>query len=165
MKNPTSALELLSAQHDEVDELFQAIVVCDLGDDKAEIFRELADKLAAHATVEERLFYPWVHTLETEGLGLASAEEHLAIKRVLADLLELSPLDPHFMAKLNVMRWEVRHHARDEEEDQLFPEVRELASPRDLAVLGVEMLAMYEDILESEPSRQIADETDRAAPV
>ena len=38
---------------------------------------ELADKLAAHAAIEEKLFYPAVMTDDTEDKLLEATEEHL----------------------------------------------------------------------------------------
>jgi hypothetical protein len=43
---PSSALQLLKAQHDEVDELFEAIDAAESASAKRELFIELADKLA-----------------------------------------------------------------------------------------------------------------------
>ena len=47
------ALTLLKEQHDEVDELFARIESADDIATKAELFEELADKLAAHSKIEE----------------------------------------------------------------------------------------------------------------
>src|ERR1043165_7090722 len=52
-------------------------------------FAELANKLAAHAAVEEQLCYPAVMVKETHELLHEAVEEHLAVKRVLADMLML----------------------------------------------------------------------------
>ena len=66
MKSPMDALELLKSQHDEVDELIERIEGSDDDGEKAEVFKELANKLAAHAAMEENLFYPWILTRQTE---------------------------------------------------------------------------------------------------
>src|SRR5688572_4805770 len=121
MKDTIDALELLTEQHDEVEQLFSDIEESDDAGEKEELFRELADKLAAHATMEEKIFYPSVMMEQTAELLLESTEEHLSVKRVLADLLELDADDERFDAKLTVLKEHVRHHARDEEEGKLFP--------------------------------------------
>src|ERR1700749_4202818 len=78
-------LELLTNQHTEVDALFDKL---EKGKgNKAALFLELADKLAAHATVEEKIFYPAVMLEKTKDLLMESVEEHLEIKRTLADML------------------------------------------------------------------------------
>lgn len=159
------ALKLLETQHDEVDALFARIEAADDIATKAELFEELADKLAAHAKIEETQFYPAVLASKTRDLIVESTEEHLQIKRVLADLLELDPEDDRFDAKLKVMKEEVTHHARKEEEGELFPKVKKLLSSDMLEALGAEMELQFEELLEGAPRRSVPAETGRAASV
>ena len=166
MKDTIDALELLKEQHDEVDMLIGQIEDSDDSEEKAELFRELADKLAAHATMEEKLFYPSVMAKETEELLVESTEEHLSVKRILADMLELDVEDEHFDAKLTVLKEQVRHHARDEEEGELFPKLRRLLSADERAALGNECLAMFEALIEmGDPRMNVPAETREAAPL
>jgi len=162
MKDPTNALELLKSQHEEVEALIGKIERSE-GGHKQELFVEMADKLAAHATIEEKLFYPSVKARQTEDALMEAVEEHLQVKRLLADLLDLDCDDEEFDAKLSVMKEEIRHHAHDEEEDSLFPKVRRLFSADELAALGAEMLAMFEEVLVDQPRNNVPLETDRAA--
>jgi hemerythrin superfamily protein len=165
-KDTINALELLAEQHIEVDQLISQIEDTNDRDTKTELFRQLADKVAAHATIEEKLFYPSVMAKQTHELLLESVEEHLALKRVLADMLELDVEDEHFDAKLTVMKELFRHHAHDEEEGELFPKVRKLLSSDELAGLGNELLAMFELLLErGQPRMTIPAETAEAAPL
>ena len=89
MGDAIDAVEMLEGQHREVEDLFEKLENAGRRD-KRKIFTEIADKLAIHATIEERDFYPVVKAKRTESILLESLEEHLGIKRVLADLLELS---------------------------------------------------------------------------
>lgn len=159
------ALELLKMQHDEVEGLIEQIENTDDPDAKRSLFVEFADKLAAHATIEEKLFYPSVMDAKTREQLLESTEEHLSVKRILADMMELDPDDEHFDAKLTVIKEQIRHHAHDEEEDTLFPKVRRLMSADERAALGNELLAMYESLLEAEPRNEVPRETEEAAPL
>lgn len=160
-----NALELLIAQHDDVEQLFTELEESDDATTKAELFAELADQLAAHAKIEETIFYPAVMAKQTEDLLLESVEEHLAIKRVLADLLELDPDDDQFDAKLSVMKEQVEHHAREEEEGELFPKVKRLMSADELDGLGGEMAARFIALLDKAPREEVPGETDHAAPL
>ena len=160
-----NALDLLKQQHDEVDELIADIEETDDGEMKAQLFEELADKLAAHSKIEEEIFYPAVMDKQTEEKLLESAEEHLAIKRVLADLLDLDVEDEHFDAKLSVMKEQIEHHAREEEEGELFPKVEKLLSADELEGLGNEMLVRFDELLDEEPRMDVPLETDEAAPL
>jgi hypothetical protein len=164
MTDTTDALELLSDQHDDVLDLVDRLEAADEGE-RDELFRELADKIAAHSTIEEKLFYPSVMSDQTAVLLLAATEEHLAVKRVLADMLELAPDDDHFDAKLAVLKEEFRYHSKEEEENKLFPIIRELLNDDERAALGNELLAMFEDLIQQEPRMQVPGETEEAAPL
>lgn len=161
-KNPSlDVLELLTNQHTEVDSLFAKL---EKGKgDKAATFLELADKLAAHATVEEKIFYPAVMVDKTKDMLMESVEEHLEIKRTLADMLALDPESDEFDAKLSVLKENVAHHAHEEEEDKLFPMVRKQMDEDQRAALGNEVLAMFDTMMPNHPSRNVPNETAKAA--
>jgi hemerythrin superfamily protein len=159
-------LKLLTQQHDEVDALITKLEEGDLdGADKLATFQLLADNLAAHAGMEEKLFYPAVRAKQTEELLLESTEEHLQIKRVLADMLAIDVESERFDAKLSVLKEEVEHHAREEEEGELFPKVRKLFSPDELEALGSECLALFEALMATEPRKQVPQQTTKPAEV
>jgi hemerythrin superfamily protein len=160
-----NALDLLIEQHDEVEDLFSEIEDADDPEMKRELFEELADKVAAHAKIEETLFYPAVMAKQTEEILLESVEEHLSVKRVLADLMELDVDDESFDAKLSVMQEQIDHHAREEEEGELFPKVRKLFGADELEGLGGEMATMFAAILTTSPREQVPGETGEAAPL
>jgi Hemerythrin HHE cation binding domain len=159
------ALELLRTQHDEVDSLIEKIEDSEDAAEKQALFIEMADKLAAHATIEETIFYPAVLAEKTREMLVESTEEHLSVKRILSDMLELDVDDEHFDAKLSVLKEQVRHHAHDEEEDTLFPKVRRMMSADELAALGNEMIAKFETLLERAPRNHVPSETREAAPL
>jgi hypothetical protein len=155
-----SALDLLTEQHATVDKLIKRLESERTSiDGKRAAFIELADSLAAHATIEEKIFYPAVLMKKTEDMLLEATEEHLQIKRVLADMLELDVEDLRFEAKLSVLQEEVSHHAHDEEEGKLFPKLRKMMSPEELEALGGEMLTMFEKLMTQEPRKNVPKET------
>lgn len=158
-----NALELLRSQHTEVEDLIEQIEDSDDPDERDELFQKLADNIAAHSQIEEKLFYPSCLDERTREQLIEATEEHLAVKRLLADMLELDCDDERFDAKLTVLKENIRHHAHDEEEDKLFPIVEKMMSDDELAALGNEMLAMFEALLEKEPRKQVPAETDHAA--
>ena len=165
MKDAIDVLEILQSQHAEVDELIEKIEESD--GERAVLFDELADKLAAHATVEEKLFYPSVMSGQTDELLYESVEAHLEIKRVLADMLGLDPDEDasQFDVKLALLKRAVSHHAHDEEEGKLFPIVRESLTDDERAALGDEVLAMFEELLPRHPCEDIPSEIDEPAPL
>lgn len=160
-ENAIDVLKLLETQHKEVDALFEAI---EKGEgNKRALFTELADKLAAHATVEEKIFYPAVMAKETNELLQESVEEHLAMKRVLADLITMDLDNDEFKAKLSVLKEQVTHHAHKEEENKLFPKVRTLMTEDERLGLGNEVLAMFEELMQKHPYKNVPSETVTAA--
>jgi hypothetical protein len=159
------ALELLESQHDEVESLIEEIENTDDPEIKQQLFEELADNIAAHAKIEETIFYPAAMSEETKDLLLESTEEHLSVKRLVADMVELDCEDPQFDAKLTVLKEQIRHHARDEEEGEVFPKVREMMSKDELEALAGELLRLFEEVMESEPRMNVKSETRQAAPL
>jgi hypothetical protein len=155
------AIQLLESQHREVESLFEQVREADSKRARSELFAELADKLAAHAKIEETIFYPSVCDDDTVELLREAVEEHLGVKRVLADMLELEPDSKEFEAKLQTLEEQVQHHV-EEEEQELFVLVRE-QDLVDAGVLGRKLEQRFNELLESEPREQIPTEIDHAA--
>jgi hemerythrin superfamily protein len=159
------AIELLESQHREVEDLFSQIEETSDTSAKAELFDELADKLAIHAAIEEHHFYPSVKAERTEDILLESLEEHLSIKRILADLLQTDADDDTFDAKIKVLKETVTHHV-DEEESDLFPKVRKLFDEERREALGQEMSAEQAELEEQGNARDMVPaETDQPATI
>src|SRR5712671_361185 len=158
------AIELLKSQHREVEALFKKIEKAE-GEEKQEIFEQIADALAVHTTIEEKHFYPATRSARTEDLLQEAVEEHLAAKRTIADLMEMSPGDAQFDAKCTVLQEQIEHHV-EEEEDELFPKVKKLLKKEELEDLGVVMEDMSEELKASGAPRQnVPAETGEAAPL
>lgn len=160
-----NAIELLKSQHRAVEKLFAQIDKAKTTDAKQKLFDQLADSLAVHATIEEHQFYPAVKAKRTEDILLEALEEHVGIKRVLADLLETDADDPTFDAKIKVLSELVEHHVGEEEKD-LFPKVKKILSNEVLEVLGQNMSAEQAELEEKgEPRDAIPGEIAEAAPL
>jgi hemerythrin superfamily protein len=159
-----NAIDLLKQQHDEVKALFKKIERAE-GDEKEELFDRIADALAMHAAIEEQHFYPATKDDRTEELLHEAVEEHLSVKRIIADMLEMEPSDPQFDAKCKVLEEQVEHHVEEEEGD-LFPKVKKMLSKDELEDLGVVMEDTAEELkAEGAPREQVPAETGSAAPL
>ncbi|HET8542344.1 MAG TPA: hemerythrin domain-containing protein [Anaeromyxobacter sp.] len=162
-----NAIDLLEQQHREVEELFEEFEGAGEGAQKTKerLCREISDQLAIHAELEERLFYPEAKQENTEEILRESVEEHLAMKRILADLMESEPSDEQFDAKMKVLKEQVEHHVEEEEKD-LFPKVRKSCSKEELEDLGERMEALAEELeAGGEPSKSIPGQTDSPAEI
>lgn len=160
-----NALELLESQHRDVEDTFAQIEATGDSDAKTRTFEKLADSLAIHASIEEHQFYPAVKAKGQDELVLESLEEHLAVKRVIADLMRIDGNDETFDAKIKFLKELVLTHVK-EEESQLFPEVQKLFDDDQLEELGEEMESeagqMFAD---GSPRMNIPSETEQAPAV
>ena len=162
-----NAIDLLEQQHREVEELFEEFE--DAGEGalktKGRLCKEISDALAVHAEIEEKLFYPESKQENTEEILRESVEGHLAMKRIVADLIESEPSDQQFDAKMKVLKEQVEHHVEEEEKD-LFPKVRKDLSKEELEDLGDRMRSLADELeAAGEPSKNVPGQTDAPADV
>jgi hemerythrin superfamily protein len=156
------AITLLKKQHAEVKSLFAQFRKTDDPDKQQKLFDQIADNLAAHCEIEEKIFYPSVFLDDTEGQLKEAVEEHLSAKRVIADLLGMEPSDTQFAAKVKVLSDLIDHHVM-EEQNELFPTVREEVGAKELKALGGQMETMFDNLLKANPRKQVPAQTRSAA--
>lgn len=161
-----NAIELLERQHEEIERLFDEYARLGLGAraHRRRLFARIADELAAHTQIEEAYFYPAANSAQTEELLLESAEEHLAIKRIVTDLLDLPVTDETFDPKMKVLHDLVQHHV-GEEEQKLLPKVAQTLEADALEDIGAQMQAEYGRLRQGEPRSNVPAETDYPAPI
>jgi hemerythrin superfamily protein len=135
------ALALLKKDHDQVKKMLK-----DLDDttDRAiktrqDLFERLKFSLTVHEQMEEAVLYPALKEhAETKEIVLEAYEEHDVVDTILGEL-EQTPFDDEtWHAKLTVMRENLLHHIQ-EEEDQMFGQVRRLFDKATLESLGEQM--------------------------
>ena len=138
-----NALTLLKQDHGNVETLFKRFEATgpDDVDEKRRIVDLIIEQLSVHASIEEQLFYPAVRECGSEDaakLTLEGLEEHHVTKATLSELEKLAPAHERFDAKVTVLIESVRHHVEEEEND-LFPMVREALTGQQLDELGATM--------------------------
>ena len=159
------AIDLLEKQHRSVEELFDRFGETEDPKERLQLFERIADALAVHAEIEEQVFYPATKGSRTESDLREAVEEHLQMKRLIADLLELSPEDPQFEAKMTVLEEEVSHHV-EEEEAELFEKARRMLDSEDLDQIADEMQALADQLREEgTPRRRVPEHIDEAASI
>jgi len=136
MRPISDALELLTSQHEELD--FLVTQVQQTYDSDA--FDELADKLVSHLALEQELFYPAVSSAIPNDVQRELLAEHVAIKRVLADLVWLGVDDKEFGSRLSDLASLLDGHC-GWQEDELFTAVAETLTPDRLSALCNELKA------------------------
>jgi len=164
-KDQVNAVDMLESQHREMEELFGKLEKANSAERKQKLFTQIADKLAVHASIEEQEFYPAVKAKRTEDILLESLEEHLGIKRVLADLIDIDATDDTFDAKAKVLKEQVEHHV-GEEEDDLFPKVKKIFDEETLIAIAQNMALLQDELLaKGSPRLAVPAQTDEAAPL
>lgn len=136
------ATELLKADHDRVDKLFQKVKANEDGNNK-DVFQQIKQELEIHTHVEEQIFYPNLlenGDEELQKIVREGLEEHGQVKTLLTEMDSMSGDDEEFKAKLQVMMENVEHHVQ-EEEGEMFPLVREQLDEEMLVRLGSLMTA------------------------
>jgi hemerythrin superfamily protein len=131
------AITLLKQDHKSVDKLFKEFEKATQPAQQRKLAQKVIAELSVHAAIEEMLFYPAVRDRvpTTEDTVLESLEEHHIVKWVLSELEDMKPDHERFKAKMTVLIESVRHHV-EEEEQELFPDVRKALGRKELAELG-----------------------------
>jgi hemerythrin superfamily protein len=131
-------IEELTTDHREVEEMFGRIESLPSGDKQR---KELADQatieLVRHSVAEEMYLYPAVRQYLPQGDGIADKEieEHSGAEQAMKKLEKRGADDPEFDRLIGELMREVRDHI-DDEENGLFPQLRDSAGKEDLDKLG-----------------------------
>ncbi len=136
------AITTLKDDHQRVEKLFKEYE--DTTDraikTRQRLVDEITELLSVHAEIEELVLYPAARALsdDADATALERLEEHHLVKVVLAELQKLDPEDERFHPKVQVLIENVRHHV-EEEETELFPELRAAFGRNDMKELGEAM--------------------------
>jgi hemerythrin superfamily protein len=135
------ALELLKQDHRKVKELFEQAEEAE-GKNQQKLFEQIKTELETHARIEETVFYPAVQKHEElKDMVLESLEEHKQIKTLLREMENLASDSEKFEPKLKVLMENVEHHAEEEEEEKMFPKLRQIMGKQKLEQLGADLEA------------------------
>jgi hemerythrin superfamily protein len=118
------AVDLLTAQHTEVRQLFAQ---CQgTGEGRRDAFDCLVRLLAVHETAEEEVVYPALRRTGPDGEQVAEARksEEDEAKQMLSDLEKVGVDGEGFDMQLETLRAAVLAHAESEERD-VFPRLRQ----------------------------------------
>lgn len=140
---------LLKNDHAEVKKLFKQFDKLAEKEDiqgKVQIANKICSELIAHTLAEEEIFYPGARAATKDDDMLNEAVvEHDSAKDLISQIQEMDPEDPMYDAKVTVLGEYINHHV-EEEESEMFPEVRE-SKELDLRELAVKFSARKEEIL------------------
>lgn len=136
------AIVMLKDEHKELEQLFKKLDKDDLS-----VVPAMCSLLTLHITVEEQIFYPEINRrtdVEDDDIAEVLQEHHL-LKVLVDEIRELDPDDIDYKAKAGVLTELARHH-HDEEETDLFPEIREQLGRKRLQEIGAKMEQFKADV-------------------
>ncbi|MEU3346496.1 hemerythrin domain-containing protein [Streptomyces sp. NPDC006700] len=131
-------IQELTTDHREVEEIFAQMEALPMGNARR---KDLADQatieLVRHSVAEEMHLYPAVRRFVRDGDTIADreVEDHAEAEQTMKDLEGLGADDPRFDELVGRLMREIREHVTDEEQN-LFPLLREATKPEELEELG-----------------------------
>jgi hemerythrin-like domain-containing protein len=138
----SDAIVLLKSDHKEMRRLFREFRAA--GDRaakrKSKLMEQILQLLTIHTYVENEVMYPEVRKLipNLAGEVLESCEEHHVADVLAAELYGMPAGSERFVPKAVVLIENVTHHI-EEEEQELFPKVREKLGRRQLQEIGARL--------------------------
>jgi hemerythrin superfamily protein len=138
------AIALLKEDHRTVEKLFKDFEEAKGNGRKEKLARQICLELTVHTMIEEEIFYPACDGKIEEDMLKEAYVEHDSAKLLIAEIEAGSgQSDDYFDAKVQVLSEQIEHHV-EEEEKELFPEVRK--AEIDLDALGERMAARKQEL-------------------
>jgi hemerythrin superfamily protein len=136
------AVSVLTNEHEKAKALFEQIEASSDADTRQQLLTEVIAALRAHTKIEEEVLYPVVRKQMKGGGKLfeEAMQEHQEAKKAMNELEGMSPDDPEWQDKFEILMHGVLHHAK-EEETEMFPKLRETLSEERLNELGEQLEA------------------------
>jgi hypothetical protein len=148
------ATDLLRTQHREIDQLLAQLPCAPRARDKERLLAEVGDLIAVHLAIEERVFYPGLHTNAVDSAVAARVDDdHLELKRLAAELLEAELAGSTFAAAVALLRARFAAHARAEE--RVFSNVRRRLPRAHMRRLAYDMRVLEFQLRTDAPLREL----------
>jgi len=129
----TDPLEMLTNEHRQVEQLMGRLEDAE-GDEQRRLCEQLDQMLTLHMDLEEEHVYPLVQRLVGDEEAEEANTEHRLAREGLSNVTELVG-HPGFGDALEMLRAGIKHHV-EEEENEVFPELRDKVDERELDELG-----------------------------
>ncbi len=132
-------IEALEKDHDRIRSLFSELEGTADPQELQDSFEKLGNILTIHAEAEERVLYPEARNCEgTTELIDKGHQEHDKGDQMVLSIKSVSPNESEFQEKVRELQEFMLNHL-DEEENELFPKVRQCMSDRKLENLGTQL--------------------------
>lgn len=116
MTEKIDAIELLLADHRKVEALFGKAEKVHNDGALAMTVRQICDELTIHMMIEEEIFYSAMRGTIDDAIIDEAIVEHDNARILIRDLLEAGPDEDYYAAKVKVLKEDIEHHVKEEEE-------------------------------------------------
>ena len=142
------AIELLEKDHTTIRTLFSNIEKTQDSEELEENFTKLAKLLKLHARSEELVLYPQASTCTgTEDIIEHGWNDHHRGDEMILEIKSLASDRPEFKQKVSELQEFMENHLI-EEENELFPKVRECLSPEERQELASQLTETKSELVE-----------------
>jgi hemerythrin superfamily protein len=139
------AIQLLKADHREVEKLFSQFEKASGDERKMQLARKICMELKIHTQIEEEIFYPTSREfLKDDEIVNEAVVEHQAAKDLIAQIEGMDAADEMFEAKVTVLQEQIEHHV-EEEEKEYFPQLQK--SDMDLKGVGEQLMMRKKELM------------------
>jgi hemerythrin superfamily protein len=141
------AIDLLKADHREVEGWFDDFENSEAAPKKRKLAAQICKGLRVHTQIEEEIFYPACRQAGISEDMMDEADiEHDAAKKLIAEIEAGGPGDDHWDARVKVLSEMIEHHVREEEQrDGIFAKARKAGL--DLQDLGAQLKARKAELM------------------
>jgi len=145
-QKPTDAVTLLKNDHRTVEGLFEKFEKTNAKTAKEKLAKQICLELMVHSTIEEEVFYPAVKGVVDDDIYDEALVEHDGAKVLIAEILDGSPDDEFYDAKVKVLSEMIKHHVKEEEQrDGMFAQAKK--GDVDLDALGEALAAKKQEVI------------------
>jgi iron-sulfur cluster repair protein YtfE (RIC family) len=142
------AFDFIKKEHKRLDKAFSKLANTPAEEEETRenIFNNLKKKLEIHMKLEESMLYPMLkRQSELRGRVFEGIVEHDESKNLLREMNSMKKNSEVWLAKFVLLRENMEHHNKVEE-DELFPEAREILNQNEIDDLGRSLLEEKEKL-------------------
>jgi hemerythrin superfamily protein len=141
------AIDFIMEDHRKILGLFEQFQQADGDPDRqGQLVDQILEALTRHTYIENECLYPEIRSRvpSTDEAVLESFEEHHVADVLGFELAMMNPSDEHYRAKTTVLMETIINHI-EEEENELFPKVRDVLTAEQLEEIGDRLVELMEE--------------------
>jgi hemerythrin superfamily protein len=148
-KPDMDAIQLLKADHRQVEEWFEEFEKSRSDDKKEKLAHKICTALTVHTQIEEEIFYPaYLEATGDDEMHDEAQVEHKGAKTLIAEIDAGKPGQDMWEAKVSVLSEMIKHHVHEEEmRDGMFAKAKK--SSMDLDEIGAKLARRKQQLMKN----------------